>query len=252
MSAAEMEPRFVCPSMHQPGLLRAADYAEILRANGGSPYRKSVVLFLLPSFGIPDDWINALKAHEARPHAFEFVFARIAQDQQIWIAIERHRPTVVVTTGDHWFNYISQTLCPGLPAQRVCDISGVLMPLCLAAGTLILVYPLPDLIAAIASRKKRLSGGGSPRGLSPAPSPPSSPPRTSTVACMRQETQQQTQMGDVPSTEADVTKLFDTLARLNVASHAISTSSISQRYTQSHHHNPAVVSGVRWEPSPYM
>lgn len=256
MSAAEAAPWFAGHTMYQQGSLRATDYADILRANGGSPYRKPVVLFLLPSFGVTDEWINELKTHEARPQAFEFVFARIAQDQQIWISIERHKPTVVVTTGDHWFNYISRTLCPGLPSQKVSDISGVIIPMRLPTGTHILIYPLPDLLATIASRKKRLSGG-SPRGLSPSPSPPSSPPRSLTVvaaACIHQEQQQQQQqqLGDVPSTEADVTKLFDTLARLNFSTLA-TTPSTFHRYTHYHHHNsPVVASVARWEPSPYL
>ena len=227
--------------------LRPTDYAEALRSNGGSPYRRPVVLFLLPAFGVTDEWIIGLTTNETRPHSFEFVFARIAQDQQIWLAIERHRPLVVVTTGDHWFNYLAQSLCPGLPTQRVSDISGVIIPLYITPSTVILVYPLPDLLSTT-PRKKRLSdGGGSPRGLSPASSPPSSPVRIGTTLLSQESPQAAPPVGDVPSTEADVAKLFDTLARLNHTSTSAHPVSIPHS-----NHRPAAPSRSRWEPTTYL
>ena len=244
-------PRLVGDAFFSGSSLRPTDYAEALRGNGGSPYRRPVVLFLLPAFGVTDEWIIGLKTNEARPHSFEFVFARIAQDQQIWLAIERHRPNVVVTTGDHWFNYLAQSLCPGLPTQRVSDISGVIIPLYITQSALILVYPLPDLLSTT-PRKKRLSdgGGGSPRGLSPASSPPSSPVRITFTPLSQEPSQAAQPVGDVPSTEAEVAKLFDTLARLNPASTSSHTAyPISIPHSN---HRPAAPSRSRWEPSAYL
>lgn len=196
---------FSAPVLLSMGNFRPLDYARVVHQNGGSAYSKPVVLILVPAFGnesAAEEWINSFRDNENRPQTFDFAFARIAQDQQIWLAIESHKPTVIVTTGDHWLNHIMQTCCRGLPPYKVADVCGVMIPVCLSpAGRVALVYPMPDLHFL---RKKRLSGG-SPRGLSPSPSPSSSPPNVGLSSCIEAFT-----------TESDETcaKLFDALRRL--------------------------------------
>lgn len=147
-------------------MYRPSDYAQLIRSNEGSAYRKPVILFLVPDIQDPyvDTFIASVSANEMKPPQFDVVFARIVQDQQISMAIETHKPRIVVTTGDHWLNL----LLHWLPLQRSRQLHGAFIPL---DGTTIL-YPLEDLPLG---RRKRLSGGGSTSG-------PNSPRTTTTTA----------------------------------------------------------------------
>jgi hypothetical protein len=131
-----------------------SEYQTTLSRNGGNPYSKPVVLFLLPAQEDPfiTEMVDQLRKNI--PPTVEYAFARIAQNHQIGISIARYSPWIVVTTGDDWLHRFIPPM-EGLPIQTSKDLHGLWQPVYWENGHRLVVYPLEDLPLR---RRRRLSG----------------------------------------------------------------------------------------------